>query len=156
MVEGEEGSSSALNLSLLCSLWVRDSSQGDKGLPGKRREVRISREVESCCRRGLVVRGNPVVRKFCLARLGAGTLLPPCISPMLRAGGTRAASPSVPRQELFPQQSPKCWGPEQSLLLAPQPAFPSSLGMGLTLQSLSLSFGKAVGPGRLQCWGFLL
>lgn len=40
-------------------------------------------------------------------------------------------------------------------MLAPQPAFPSSLGMGLTLQRLSLTFGKAVGPERLQCWGFL-
>lgn len=38
---GDQGSSSALNLSLLCSFWVRDSSQGDKRLPGKRREVRI-------------------------------------------------------------------------------------------------------------------
>lgn len=53
------------------------------------------------------------------------------------------------------QQSPKWWGPEQSLVLAPQPAFPSSLGMGLTLQSLSLTFGKVLGPERLQCWGVL-
>lgn len=40
--ERDEGSSSALSPSLPCSFWVDDSSQGDKGLPG-RREVRI------CC-----------------------------------------------------------------------------------------------------------
>lgn len=58
----------------------------------------FSREGESCCRMGLVVRGNSVARNFCLARLGAGALPPPYNSPMLRAGGDRSCTSQCPNR----------------------------------------------------------
>lgn len=113
----DKGSSSALSLSLLCRFWVGDSSQGVKGLPGKRREVRI------CClwktvglaeklkaAAGGVGGQRELGCEEVLARLGAGALPPPCSSPMLRAVGTGAAFPSAPRQELVLSAKPKVVG----------------------------------------------
>lgn len=143
--EGHQGSNSALNLSLPCSFLVGDSSQGDKRLPGIRREVRI------CC-----LRDTGGLAEKVKAAAGGARWSGSCGEEVLlgQAGGWSFALPlqlrscisPCPRQELFSQHSPERWGPEQSL--APQPAFPGSLGTGPTLQSLSLTFGKAVGPGK--------
>lgn len=70
----------------------------------------FSREGESCCRMGLVVRGNPVARNFCLARLGAGALPPSYDSPMLRAGGDRSCTSQCPRTGAAPSAKPRVVG----------------------------------------------
>lgn len=70
-----------------------------------------------------MVRGNPVVRKFCLARLGAGALPPHaegwgdrnCISQCPQTGAVLSAKPKVVGRawcwhlsQLFP--APWAWG----------------------------------------------